>query len=334
MDLESGDVVGGSREEPTRRGWESPSGGGHRRPVENGNDYAAAARPGDGANGRKKGGVMGSLKRMLTGKGKDLSQISPTPVGGSFHGHSHGRVEPAPLRTIMVTETDASEQSTPKQNPSTPPREGHAAGGIGQVGSLAARDWDERVAKKREKERALLETSSGASTLEVLQMAKYLGMDPGDKSAYWIAEEALNASLPPGWVEHKTDEDAVYYYNKDTKESSWEHPTDVYYRFMYKKLRKMRKQRKLAGTIVPNSAAQRSRDRHLVSCSSSPFCLYPTPFLVLIWLVGIFLVYVSACDRVLINAGGHVVGAETRKESGRFAGARDRWVGAARRHGR
>ena len=332
MDLESGDVVAGSREEPMRRGWESPSGGGHRRPFEKGNDHVAAARPGDGANGRKKGGMIGSLKRMLTGKGKDLSPTSPTP-GVGFHGHSRGRVEPAPLRTIMITETDASEQSTPKQNPSTPPREGNAAGGIGQVGSLAARDWDERVAKKREKERALLETSSGASALEVLQMAKYLGMDPGDKSSYWIAEEALNASLPPGWVEHKTDEDAVYYYNKDTKESSWEHPTDAYYRFMYKKLRKMRKQRKLSGTIVPNSAAQRSRDRHLVSCSSSPFRLYPTPFLVLTWLVGISLMYVSACDGVLINAGGHVVGTETRKESGRIAGACD-GVGATPRHGR
>jgi hypothetical protein len=38
----------------------------------------------------------------------------------------------------------------------------------------------------------------------------------------------------------------VYYYNSDTKESSWEHPTDSYYRFMYKKVRKMRRQRHLA----------------------------------------------------------------------------------------
>jgi len=108
-----------------------------------------------------------------------------------------------------------------------------------------------------------------------------MAQDPADKSSYWIAQvpgshacvrecegpcqralqkspatskidllkrleqEALNAALPPGWVEHKTDEDAVYYFNADTKESSWEHPTDDYYRFLYKKMRKMRKQRQV-----------------------------------------------------------------------------------------
>jgi hypothetical protein len=32
----------------------------------------------------------------------------------------------------------------------------------------------------------------------------------------WIAEAALNAPLPPDWVEHTDDEGAVFYYNKDT----------------------------------------------------------------------------------------------------------------------
>jgi hypothetical protein len=27
----------------------------------------------------------------------------------------------------------------------------------------------------------------------------YIGMDLADKSYYWIAEEALNATLPPEW---------------------------------------------------------------------------------------------------------------------------------------
>ena len=91
--------------------------------------------------------------------------------------------------------------------------------------------------------------------------------DPADKSYHWIAQEALNAVLPPGWVEHKTHEDAVYYFNTDSKESSWEHPTDEYYRFLYKKIRKMKKKRQRSGeggASVPYTIAQRERDRELV----------------------------------------------------------------------
>lgn len=75
------------------------------------------------------------------------------------------------------------------------------------------------------------------------------------------------AALPPGWAEHKTEEDAVYYFNRETKASSWEHPTDEYYRFLYKKMRKMKKQRQKSGEgggSVPYTLAQRERDRELV----------------------------------------------------------------------
>jgi hypothetical protein len=94
-----------------------------------------------------------------------------------------------------------------------------------------------------------------------------MNQDPADKSNHWIAQEALNAVLPPGWVEHKTHEDAVYYFNTDSKESSWEHPTDEYYRFLYKKMRKMKKKRQRSGeggASVPYTIAQRERDRELV----------------------------------------------------------------------
>ena len=88
-----------------------------------------------------------------------------------------------------------------------------------------------------------------------------MAQDPADKSSYWIAQEALNAALPPGWVEHKTAEDAVYYFNADTKESSWEHPTDDYYRFLYKKMRKMRKQRQVWSAFLPNPCSDLIRIR-------------------------------------------------------------------------
>ena len=47
---------------------------------------------------------------------------------------------------------------------------------------------------------------------------------------------STSSGQPPGWAVHKTEEDAVYYFNRETKESSWEHPTDEYYRFLYKKM--------------------------------------------------------------------------------------------------
>ena len=97
---------------------------------------------------------------------------------------------------------------------------------------------------------------------EVAQMVKYLGIDTRDKSFYWIAEEALGAILPAGWEEHRTDEDCVYYYNAVTRESTWEHPLDGYFRFIYRKLRRMKKYNK--NGKGKDTVEQRQRDRELV----------------------------------------------------------------------
>lgn len=44
----------------------------------------------------------------------------------------------------------------------------------------------------------------GTQTGDVLEFAKYLGMDiEADKSLLWIAAQALNANLPPSWTEHE-----------------------------------------------------------------------------------------------------------------------------------
>ncbi|CAN0088418.1 unnamed protein product, partial [Ectocarpus sp. 8 AP-2014] len=68
----------------------------------------------------------------------------------------------------------------------------------------------------------------------VTRHAKYLGMDPeGDGAYMWIAEEALNAEVPEGWVTGEGEgeyEGLVYYYNEATGESTWDHPLDEYYR--------------------------------------------------------------------------------------------------------
>ena len=46
------------------------------------------------------------------------------------------------------------------------------------------------------------------------------------------------APLPPDWVEHTDDEGAVFYYNKDTGKSTWDHPMDVFYRALVGRLKK------------------------------------------------------------------------------------------------
>jgi len=76
------------------------------------------------------------------------------------------------------------------------------------------------------------------SALEIVQFARYLGMDPIDDSAFlWIAEQALVAPLPDDWSEHMDAEDNVFYYNVVTDASSWEHPMDQYYRTLFGKLK-------------------------------------------------------------------------------------------------
>ncbi|KAJ1472595.1 hypothetical protein T484DRAFT_1571568, partial [Baffinella frigidus] len=72
---------------------------------------------------------------------------------------------------------------------------------------------------------------AGPSATEIVDYARYIGMDPiGDVNLLWIAEEALCASLPEGWTEHTDAAGNAFYYNAGSGVSSWEHPLDEYYR--------------------------------------------------------------------------------------------------------
>ena len=119
------------------------------------------------------------MKRMFSSKGRvlDAGRDDQGFVESGSDRWGAGKVDgDNELRSVAIGETDASQQSTPVQHPSTPPRAGSStspsrAGGRA-VGSLDAREWDERVAKKRGKDAV----SKASSSIEVLQMAKYLGM--------------------------------------------------------------------------------------------------------------------------------------------------------------
>jgi hypothetical protein len=63
---------------------------------------------------------------------------------------------------------------------------------------------------------------------EVLEYAKWLGMDPvEDHDLLYIAREGLKAPLPDNWKPCKTaDTEEIYYFNFATGESTWDHPCD------------------------------------------------------------------------------------------------------------
>ena len=70
-----------------------------------------------------------------------------------------------------------------------------------------------------------------ADPKQVLEYAIYIGIDPpAEAFLLWIAEDGIQAALPPNYTQHSDDKGEVYYYNSDNKESSWEHPMDDHYR--------------------------------------------------------------------------------------------------------
>lgn len=81
---------------------------------------------------------------------------------------------------------------------------------------------------------ASMNKSAKSYSSEVLDFAVYLGMDPQkDVGLLWIAEECLNAELPPQWSEHTSSRGDVYFYNSETDESTVDHPLEGQYRQMY-----------------------------------------------------------------------------------------------------
>lgn len=66
---------------------------------------------------------------------------------------------------------------------------------------------------------------------DIEEYAKFLGMDPQKDKAYlYIAKEGLKSPLPYPWKPYQNKQQEIYYYNLDTKETSHEHPCDIYYR--------------------------------------------------------------------------------------------------------
>eukprot|EP00929_Paragymnodinium_shiwhaense_P063167 TRINITY_DN31573_c0_g1_i1.p1 TRINITY_DN31573_c0_g1~~TRINITY_DN31573_c0_g1_i1.p1 ORF type:complete len:617 (-),score=173.86 TRINITY_DN31573_c0_g1_i1:126-1976(-) len=76
-----------------------------------------------------------------------------------------------------------------------------------------------------------------ATEQEVYEYAEFLGIDPEtEPQLMWIAREGVVAPVPAPWKACQED-DEVFYFNYETKQSIWDHPCDEYYRGMVDKFR-------------------------------------------------------------------------------------------------
>ena len=58
-----------------------------------------------------------------------------------------------------------------------------------------------------------------------------------DQQLLYIAEWALNAPLPPGWTVHLDEQGNEFFFNAETRASTYEHPLDQHYRTYYQEVK-------------------------------------------------------------------------------------------------
>mmetsp|Transcript_30816 Transcript_30816/g.56373 ORF Transcript_30816/g.56373 Transcript_30816/m.56373 type:complete len:461 (-) Transcript_30816:121-1503(-) len=89
---------------------------------------------------------------------------------------------------------------------------------------------------------------------EIEDYADFLGIDMKTESdLMWIAKEGVAAPVPHPWKACRQG-DEIFYFNFETKESIWDHPSDQKYRDMVEKARKA-KTRIQAGEDAEDGAA-------------------------------------------------------------------------------
>ena len=98
---------------------------------------------------------------------------------------------------------------------------------------------------------------------ELLDMCKYMEVDTASEEyLFAIVAESMLQPLPADWRELDDETSGqVYYYNKATGVSSWEHPLDQYYKnliFIERKNAKLRDEQRFEG--IEELKAQIARD--------------------------------------------------------------------------
>ncbi|XP_074596453.1 uncharacterized protein LOC141851579 [Brevipalpus obovatus] len=86
---------------------------------------------------------------------------------------------------------------------------------------------------------------------DLISYAKSIGIDPEiEKDFLWVAEEGILADLPENWIAVEDSFSRIFYYNKDTHQSRWDHPLDAYYKSLVK-------QQRLKRFLIPSPMASK-----------------------------------------------------------------------------
>lgn len=97
---------------------------------------------------------------------------------------------------------------------------------------------------------------------EVQNYAEWLGMDPeADADLMYLAREGLKAPLTDGWKPCQNAEGEIFYFNFETGESSWDHPSDETYRNLVQEKKREKAARGAAGArdfVAPKSAVPKA----------------------------------------------------------------------------
>jgi len=89
--------------------------------------------------------------------------------------------------------------------------------------------------------------STPATEHDVHEYARWIGMDPQDPedaTLLWIAKEGVDAPLPPEWKPCQSPDGKIYYFNFDTEESVWDHPSDEHYKTLFRNYKRKMSERK------------------------------------------------------------------------------------------
>jgi chromosome segregation ATPase len=90
---------------------------------------------------------------------------------------------------------------------------------------------------------------------ELEAFAVHLGMDPiKEHDLMWICRMALKAPVPEGWTAHEDGDGNTYFYNDAKGISSWEHPSDEFFRTLYRRCKAVQ------GQVSSSSQASSAAD--------------------------------------------------------------------------
>lgn len=102
---------------------------------------------------------------------------------------------------------------------------------------------------------------------EVAEYAEFLGIDPpSEPHLMWIAREGVVASVPPPWKACTENGDDIFYFNFETGQSVWDHPSDEKYRSLVEQHRRLAQR-----NVTPNSLDDVTRlDEVVLAADAEP----------------------------------------------------------------